>query len=320
MAQILLMIALSVVVLLLIATVAFSLYVGWKFLHPPRKPVDMLPEHYGIQEYESVRFPSREQGIMLSGWYFEAEANGITSKGATIIFSHGYTQNRQEPHLPALALAQELIADGYNVLMFDFRNAGESGGSRTTIGLLEQRDLLGAIDYVEQREPATEIGCIGFSMGAATSLLVAGKDDRVKAVVADSSFSCLYTYLREKMSTWTSLPRFPFNSIILTLIPLISGANPRQVKPIEAVKQIAPRPILFIHGTADDTIPPYHSKRMYETVLHPHSELWIVEGTGHVRSYAAVPDEYKQRVSRFFDTHLLGNHNENRQTKTPFLL
>lgn len=320
MVQILFMVLVFIVILLVIATVAFSLFVGWRFLHPPRKPVDMLPEHYGFQSYESVTFPSREQEIMLSGWYFDAAANGRSSNGSTIIFAHGYTQNRQEPHLPALALAQELVADGYHVLLFDFRNAGESGGNRTTIGLLEQRDLLGAIDYIERRTPDTEIGLLGFSMGAATSLLVAGQDERVKAVVADSSFSCLYTYLREKMTTWTNLPSFPFNSIILTLIPLLSGANPRQVKPLEAVKQIAPRPILFIHGTADDTIPPYHSKAMYDSVLNPQSELWIVEGTGHVRSYAAIPDEYKKRVAQFFDTHLQMNSNENRHTKTPFIL
>ncbi len=302
------MVWITILVVLMFMIVAgiivFSIYVGWKFLHPERKPIDMLPEEFGIQEYENVRFPSREPDIILSGWYLSASANGFADKDCTLIFAHGYTQNRQEPHLPALSLAAKLLAEGYDVFMFDFRNAGESGGKRTTIGLFEQRDLLGAIDYAKKRTPHHAIGLIGFSMGAATSLLVAGQDQRVQAVVADSPFSCLYSYLQEKMTSWTKLPRFPFNQIILTTIPLLSGANPRRVKPYEAIKQINPRPVLLIHGTGDETIPHHHSQRLFREAGNPHTELWIIPDTGHVRSYAAMPDEYTRRVVQFFDRHL----------------
>ncbi|WP_230077356.1 hypothetical protein [Brevibacillus sedimenti] len=124
-------------------TAAVSLYVAWKLTHPPRKPVDMEPSRFGIGHVESVTFPSREDGITLSGWYIAAEANGHDRNGCTLVFAHGYGQNRLEPHLPALALAARLLAAGYDVLMFDFRNAGESTPALTTIGLREQQDLRG---------------------------------------------------------------------------------------------------------------------------------------------------------------------------------
>ncbi|MGD8192089.1 alpha/beta hydrolase [Brevibacillus ginsengisoli] len=284
--------------------VSFSVYVGWRLLHPPRKPIDMLPENYGISSYKEIDFDSREEGISLCGWYMSASDNGYPSKQSTIIFAHGYTQNRLEPHLPALSLADQLLRAGYDILLFDFRNAGESGGHRTTIGYYEQRDLMGAVDYVTQHAPGHLIGLIGFSMGAATSLLVAGQDQRVKVVVADSSFSCLYSYLQEKMTDWTNLPRFPFNSIILTILPLLSGANPRKVKPLEAIQLITPRPVLLIHGTGDETIPHHHSQRLHQAAMNPKTELWTIPGTGHVRSYAANPEQYTTRLLEFLNRNL----------------
>lgn len=294
----------TLMLLVMAGVVLFSIYVGWKFLHPPRKPIDALPENYGISHYQEVEFDSREEGIRLSGWYLSSAANGYPSKMSTLIFAHGYTQNRLEPHLPALSLAAQLLKAGYDVLMFDFRNAGKSGGHRTTIGYYEQRDLLGAVDYVSQKAPHHQIGLIGFSMGAATSLLVAGQDQRVKVVIADSPFACLYTYLQEKLADWTNLPRFPFNSIILNVIPLLSGANPRRVKPLEAIRQITPRPVLLIHGTGDETIPHHHSEQLLQVSMNHQVELWTIPGTGHVRSYAANPVTYATRLLEFLDRYL----------------
>lgn len=285
-------------------TAAVSLYVAWKLTHPPRKPVDMEPSRFGIGHVESVTFPSREDGITLSGWYIAAEANGHDSNGCTLVFAHGYGQNRLEPHLPALALAARLLAAGYDVLMFDFRNAGESTPALTTIGLREQQDLRGAIDYVEQRRPGQKIGLIGFSMGAATSLLVGCTDERVQAVVADSPFYSLREYLQENLPHWTGLPRVPFNWLILTLSPIMLRANPSEVRPYMAVKR-ANKPILFIHGTGDETVPCSNSKQLRKLAAHPDSALWLVPQAGHVRSYAMMPDEYGERVAAFFHKTLL---------------
>lgn len=289
------------ILLLFVAGVGvISFKVGWKLMHPPRKPVDMKPEQFGVKQFEEIAFPSREDRIQLSGWYFAAAENGFASKGSTLIIAHGYSQNRLEPHLPALSLAARLLAAGYDVLMFDFRNAGLSEGEVTTVGLREQHDLLGAVDYVVKHHPGQRIGLIGFSMGAATSLLAAAQDKRVEAVVADSPFYSLYEYLDENLPNWTGLPRFPFNWIMMTFIPLLLKANARAVNPSAAVKRFAPKPILFIHGTGDTTIPHANSERLYRMADSKSSELWLVPDAGHVRSYAACPEEYADKVIRFF--------------------
>ncbi|UFJ43349.1 alpha/beta hydrolase [Brevibacillus humidisoli] len=283
------------------AVIGIALTVGWRLTHPPRKPISMEPERFGMASYQTVLFPSQDHKILLSGWYISADDNGVKNNGCTLIFAHGYGQNRLEPHLPALSLASRLLAKGYDILMFDFRNAGLSEGEVTTVGLYEQRDLLGAIDYVSHHYPQQQIALIGFSMGAATSLLVAGVDHRVKAVVADSPFYSLWDYLQENLPHWTGLPHFPFNMIILTLIPLLLRANPRSVQPYRSAAGLAPRPVLLIHGTGDETVPFQDSCRLLETINHPCAEMWLVPGTGHVRSYAAYPEEYTERVLSFLE-------------------
>jgi len=283
-----------------IAASGIAFQVTWKLTHPVRKAVDMAPADFGIRQTEEVRFPSREQAISLAGWYFSAEQNGYDPRRRTLIFAHGYSQNRLEPHLPALSLAAKLLADGYDVLMFDFRNAGKSSPSLTTIGLREQHDLLGAVDYVAATRPDHTIGLVGFSMGAATSLMAGGRDERIAAIVADSPFYSLREYLQENLPQWTGLPRIPFNWLILTLCPLVLGANPRQVKPYAAVKQ-AQKPIFFIHGTGDSTVPAENSEKLHALAADERADIWLVRHAGHVRSYALYPDEYALRVSGFLE-------------------
>lgn len=298
--SIILYVVAGLVLLGIIGMVAVAFYVTWRLTHPARKPLDMLPEEFGIQETQAFTFPSRESAINLAGWYFSAERNGYQSRSRTLIFAHGYSQNRQEPHLPALSLAARLLTEGYDVLMFDFRNAGESSPSLTTIGLREQKDLLGAIDYARARCPGHTLGIIGFSMGAATALLAGGADERISVIVADSPFYSLREYLQENLPQWTGLPRYPFNWLILTICPILLGANPREVKPYRAVK-LAKKPIFFIHGTGDSTVPAVNSEKLRELAIHPKSSLWLVPRAGHVRSYAMASDEYASRVIRFLE-------------------
>lgn len=208
------MIAVVIVVLLAvlaIAIVGFAAYVGWKLTHPPRKPLAAHPGDYGLA-YEDVRFPSATGDQQLAGWYIPAQGK-IPAK-ATVIFSHGYAGNRLEEGLPALELARSLVDEGYDVLMYDFRNCGLSTGSITTVGYFEQHDVLGAVQWAKEHGGGP-IALLGFSMGATSSLLAAAQDPAVAGVIADSPFSHLTRYLKRNLPVWTRLPNFPFTTLIL---------------------------------------------------------------------------------------------------------
>lgn len=280
--------------LIVLAVCGISITVVWKLMHPERRPVTQLPDAEQL-EFETISFCSRDQKVQLQGWFLPATS---TSK-MTIIFAHGYRANRLQKSVQTLSLAKELVRHGFNVLMFDFRNCGESGGRLTTIGLDEQQDILGAIDWC-QAHCEGPIGLIGYSMGAATSLLAAAESVEVSGVVADSSFSDLHRYLLDNLSVWSKLPKYPFSPLMVWAIRYVMRKNPHLVKPILSLQHIYPRPVLFIHGDQDDAIPCSNSERM----LQPYADAfsyWKVPGAGHIGSYRKYPREYTDKVIEFFD-------------------
>src|SRR5690606_23492087 len=118
---------------------------------------------------------SRGDDLTLRGWFMPPQGE---DKGLTVVMAHGYKQNREQSDIPALTVANFLVDSGYAVLMFDFRNSGQSGGNLTSVGQFEKNDLLGAIDWVNDTHPS-KIALLGFSMGATTSILAAAEAPNV---------------------------------------------------------------------------------------------------------------------------------------------
>lgn len=295
-------IAVGVMVLAILAwlaTMAIGYVVAEKLTHPARKPISTSPAAYGLK-YESIRFPSRVDHLMLAGWLIPA----ARPTDRIVIEAHGYRQNRVLDH-PALPVAKALHDAGFAVLMFDFRDEGESPGSEVTVGDYELRDLLGAIDYAHKLG-YDEVGLIGYSMGASTALEATAADPSVDATIADSPFDDLETYLQQNLSVWTNLPSFPFNGEILWEVKHLFGLDPNAVDPLKQLASAKPRPILLIAGTADTTIPPSNSEALYDE-LHrrdPEDTLWLVPGAKHVGAYDVEPKAYVQHVVDFFEAYM----------------
>lgn len=279
---------------MVLVLLSISLLVVWKLMHPKRVRVTDNPARWELN-FEDIGFSSRDGKVELKGWYLPT----VGPAKMTIIFAHGYRGNRLQKRISALSLAKELVNNGYAVILFDFRNCGHSGGRITTIGLEEQHDILGAIDWCRARSQAP-IGLIGHSMGAATSLLAAAACEEVSGVVADSPFGDLRRYLLNNLSVWSKLPKYPFSPMMVWMIRYIMGKNPGAVRPIECIRRIYPRPILFIHGDQDEAIPCSESEAM--SACHADAfSFWKVPGARHVGSYPLYPNEYAHRVIRFFD-------------------
>ncbi|WP_246078973.1 alpha/beta hydrolase [Paenibacillus piri] len=295
-------------VLLILGSAAVSAYVGWKLTHPEPKPLTDSPDKHGIP-FEPVQFASRNQDVTLKGWFLPASgvsdgsggSGGSNAAKLNIIMAHGYRENRLQSGAEALKLAKELTAHGYNVLMFDFRNSGESGGSLTTVGYLEQFDLLGAIDWTRTHHPG-KIALHGFSMGATASLLAAAKDPEIAGVVADSPFNHLTHYLEQNLPVWSHLPNFPFTPLILGILPPLTGIVTDQVDGLSAVDLIYPRPVLFIHTADDESIPLRNSESMWEKHAD-RFQLWKAPaGQSHGKAHAVLPKEYETRVLEFYNS------------------
>jgi pimeloyl-ACP methyl ester carboxylesterase len=283
------------VLLIFIGCIAISAYVGWQLIHPVRRSIDDSPETFGLA-YRDIEFPSRTKDAVLKGWFLPAAKQ---DSAMTLILAHGYAGTRLEKGLPALALAASCVEAGYHVLMFDFRNSGQSSGNLTTVGFLEKYDLLGAVDWVRDHV-GSRIGLIGFSMGGTTSLLVAAEEPEVLGVVADSPFSQLKPYLRHNLSVWSRLPKFPFTPLIMTILPRLAKMDPSRVDALTAMDLIYPRPVLFIHSQDDMAIPYTQSEAMWSK-HQDRFEFWKTAQAPHVGTYKLQSQAYTSRVLAFFE-------------------
>ncbi len=281
-------------ILILIAfmiVIGISIYTSYSLTHPDSIAIKNIPQDINGNMKE-VTFKSRNQDIKLSGWFLSAK-----NSNKTIIFAHGYKGNRTNN----LKVGKALVNNGYNVLLFDFRNCGNSEGDITSIGQYETGDLLGAIDFIKNyNNKGKHIGLIGYSMGAATVSLAAASSPEIKAVVMDSSFADLEKYLNEKLPIWSDLPSIPFNWLILNLGTKIVGINPQKVSPIKAVQKIN-SPIFFIHGKADKKIDISDSEKMYQTSSNSLDQLWKVSTAGHTEASSVAFEEYVNKITKFFN-------------------
>jgi len=272
-----------------------SAYVGWDLMHPARQQVAFSPAVVGLG-YKPVTFSSRAGNLTLRGWLIESPANR-----QTIIFSHGYGKNRLQDDVPVLPVVQVLVNHGFNVLLFDLRDCGESDGTQTTLGQYETADLLGAVDYVRSKsELSRKITLYGFSMGAATAIMAASQDAEITAVIADSPYADLKSYLEKNLSVWTNLPAIPFNQSILLIVPPLTGVDIEKVSPVRAVRQLDSRPLLLIHGEADVDVPIENSELLQQA--YPAAVLVRVPYARHVKSFATDEERYLQEVILFLDT------------------
>jgi pimeloyl-ACP methyl ester carboxylesterase len=275
--------------------IGVSLYAAYTMTKVVRAPFEKKPDNLGLK-YVDVSFPSRD-GLMLSGWWLEA-----SDSSRVIVMIHGANGDRADLGIKMLDIAREMVKAGYNVLTFDLRGHGQSEGKHISLGYYEQRDLLGAIDYIKQRG-MNKIYVIGFSMGAATALMTAANCKQIDAIVADSSFAHLEDIVKPQFSKRSRLPKFLI-PLVLFAAKRIHGIDLSLPKPVDAIRQSTTPPVLIIHGGQDNTVPVEHARILAKACGNPNSRLWIVPEAEHVGSYRARPEEYICQVVSFFGRNL----------------
>jgi fermentation-respiration switch protein FrsA (DUF1100 family) len=243
---------------------------------------------------EEVTFESLCGKHLVNGWYIPC--SGATS---TIILSPGYRRAMSD----LLGICASLWKEGHNVLAFEYYGHGTVVGEPVTLGYREINDFLGAVAYVRMRDPLARIGALGYSMGAAVTIMGSARTLEVEAVIADSAFATHRRVIEYAVRRTTHLPFVLFEWVTDALLAWRAGYRFHQVEPLPDIGRLAPRPILLIHGLKDSVVDPRDAPLLYNAASEP-KELWLLPNAEHCGSYFEDRLAYTRKVCAFFDLHL----------------
>lgn len=241
----------------------------------------------------------------------------------TAVIVHGYTDNAiRMLHIGRL-YSREL---GFNILLPDLHGHGLSGGEEIQMGWLDRLDVLRWTEQADELfghlndtlwvdgtprvcSTGTEMVVHGISMGAATTMMVAGEVEYgvhqqpfIKCFVEDCGYTSVWDEFQGELKAQFGLPAFPLLHVTDWLCRLKCGWGFRQASALHQVQKCH-LPMLFIHGEADDFVPTWMVHPLYEAHAGE-KELWLVPGVDHAHSYRDCPDEYTRRVKNFVGKYI----------------
>lgn len=254
------------------------------FLKSFRKPGQLVEGHLRTIDSETISF-----------------CHYKTGHKRVIILAHGFFNNKDA------FLFREMIrrfSVFFDVIAFDFRGHGKSSGLFTWT-TRESNDLEAVIGYVAV-QGYSKVGLIGFSLGAAVSLIVASRCRDIHSVIA---VSAPYDFWKIDCHFWKRemLEDLKLNFGYKGIGKRVKPGNPflEKVPPIGIVDKITPTPVFFIHGDQDWLIKPYHSQRLFEQAREP-KKLFIVKNTGHAEKiFDAEPDLFIGACRDWFEKTLI---------------
>lgn len=205
--------------------------------------------------FEELR-PKTLDGVTLHAWFMTH-----SESAPTILFCHANHGN--------MGLRLENFEDivkklGANVLAFDYRGYGESEGSPTEEGLIE--DALCCWRWIKESVKAGQIRpdrifVFGRSLGAAVNIALCSELQRQTetevlpaGIILENTFTSI-SDLVDDMFPWFS----PFHWLISKLKTRFLRLEWNSIKRISTLQV----PILLLSGSKDTTVPPKHMAQLH---------------------------------------------------------
>ena len=217
----------------------------------------------------------------------------------TILLMHGF---HSDPLREFATLARFYYENGYNVVLPFQRAHGESEGKYLTFGVKERydcRDWL--IEIAKIYGEDKPLFMQGISMGCATVLMTSSLANLPKnlcGIIADCGFTTPYEIMyfvakRER--------HLPMSNLLIGIGNLMTrffaGFDLNEASTLKSLR-VNTKPVLFIHGTADDFVPFVMTWQNYEA-CKAEKELLAVDGAKHAVSNVMAYNEYTKTVSQF---------------------
>ncbi len=284
---------LAIPLILIVIALAWGWFSSGIIIRQPRLANEFNPKSFGFA-YEPIKVITADK-VELVGWFVPAKE---PSK-STIIINHGWGANRSDILGTSIFLGKK-----FNLVYFDFRNHGNSGGEQTSLGRLEVTDFLAIVQYVksQKKEFAEKLAVLGFSLGGAVAITGAALNSSVLAVAADSPFASYKEVVYRYGTKFFYAPRFVI-PITLFFTQQRLGFDPDEYSPEHHIAKLGSRPLFIIQGGSDDRMPVSEGKRLIDLAVGP-KELWVVDEADHIGAKDVDPAEYEKRLLAFFERSL----------------
>jgi uncharacterized protein len=271
-------------------------------LHPDW-PAGFDVTKYYMSPYETVKFPSRDPGIEVAGYWMPTDP---AAPAVILVDGLGGCKNS----IAVLTPAGMLWRNGFNVLLIDLRDTGDSTfqDGRSTIGNQEHRDVLGAWDWLvkEKGFDPKRIGLFANSLGGANANYAFAAEARIAALFLQSTFGNLRQVIAAELKR-NGYPTFLAPGA-LAAGSVVTGANLFARNPVTEIREAAGRPVLIVHSRADTRIDINQSEQLAAAAQAAGAKVttWFPENGEHVQTPAVYPEEFERRLVGFFRQALGG--------------
>ncbi|MDR0389643.1 MAG: lysophospholipase [Spirochaetaceae bacterium] len=259
--------------------------------------------------WENVSVFSPKRNAAIAVYALAARKNDAAG---TVIVLHGLTWT----HYGSFKYAGTFIERGWNVVLIDLGGHGASGAGTIpapSYGYFEKYDLDAVLDWTLARFPGVKpLVLIGESLGAATALQYAplgappGVEKekwKIQGIIADCSYASMAHAVDARLKYFRMPVLFavPALKLFSFVIRHTRGYALEDASPLAGALS-SPVPMLFIHGDADDYVPPEMSRLMAEKRKEKGSgpvSLTLIQGAAHAKSIVVDPDAWFKAAFEF---------------------
>lgn len=258
---------------------------GWlwvaqrRLMFLPSSVPETTPADRGLA-YEEVWIPvAGAGGGHLHGWWLPPDR----PSDLIILYLHGNAGNISSN----LGKAASLRQVGAAVLAVDYRGYGQSSGPFPN----EQRlysDAWAAWQYLHREKgvPPQHLVIYGHSLGGAIGIDLARHIPHLGGLIVEGSFTSM-----ADMATLSAYNGwFPVRWLLT-----------QRFDSIAKVPQLSV-PTLYLHGTADASVPASMSEALHRATPAP-GDLWLVSGADHNDLLDWTGDDFIHRIQGFLQDH-----------------
>ncbi len=253
---------------------------GNQLFYFPTRDEPSNPAMWGF-DYETISFKSAD-GTPLHGWFVPPKTQ--QPKG-TVVFSHGNAGSVGHH----LGFAMWLVEAGYNVLFYDYRGFGKSGGTVDRRGMID--DVKAALAYAGSRKDVDHNRLIsyGHSLGGSKSVTALAESPvkGLRAIIIDGTFA-----------SYQAMARIIGGQLGESLVT-------DELAPKDFVNRLPPIPLLVVHGTRDEVVPLSQGLQLYNAANEPKT-LFEVKTGRHGTALSGDGGQYRKKMIAWLDGVLEG--------------